>query len=258
MLIGTWNVNLRSSITSTPASDKAAWIQHLGVDVWLLAEVHADWRPRGRELIVSPERQFDPGKQRWAGIDTCLPHVPLRTAGDPEHAGEESLVLARLQVDDAKLPTVLVACSVLPWKNPGDLWPRLPGGGQAEKFRHILDHHVRRIDSERQDGEPLIWGGDFNQHLNRPFEGATVEGQKALREGFSFLGLLVLTERAEHLDPGMYSIDHLAVSSCLVAGEQIAGVHRPAWEGRKLSDHPAYTAIVGLQTPCGRDGAASS
>ncbi len=44
----------------------------------------------------------------------------------------------------------------------------------------------------------------------------------------------------------MYLIDHLAVSPEFLAGEQVAGVHRPAWEGRKLNNHAAYTAIITL------------
>jgi hypothetical protein len=200
----------------------------------LLTEMDEDWRPRGRKLRVSPERGFDRGKQRWAGIDTLVPLGELQTAGDPDHAGEEGLVLACIKLDKSQSPTVLVACSVLPWMDPGKPWPGFPARGRTKQLRHVLDHHVARIHREGDHGEALIWGGDFTQQLTRPFEGATVEGQAAPREAFVFFGLIALMERAEHLDPAKYSIDHLAVSPEFLAGKQVAGVHRPAWDGRGL------------------------
>ena len=138
---------------------------------------------------------------------------------------------------------MLVACSVLPWKGAGQYWPGLPSGQVAE-FRHVLDHHVERISAERLDGEPLIWGGDFNQPLTSPYWGATADGAQALRIAFEGFGLVPLTERAEHLNGTSHAIDHLAVSPALIAGEQVAEVHRPEWNGGHLSDHAAYTADV--------------
>ena len=108
-----------------------------------------------------------------------IPFGGLRTVGALEHAGAEGSVLAGLELTTAQSSTVLVACSVLPWKSPGKGWPGLPSHGQAAQLRHVLDHHVARIDLERQRGEPLIWGGDFNQQLTRPSESATVEGEQA-------------------------------------------------------------------------------
>ncbi|MGY1709093.1 hypothetical protein ACI8AC_06235 [Geodermatophilus sp. SYSU D00758] len=226
----------------------AAWLDEQDVDIWLLTEVHRDGDPRGRKLAVWPPRGFGPDHQRWAGIATTLPSGTLRTVGDPGHAGEEGLSLARLVVD---IPgsTVLVACSVLPWKDPGESWPGLPSGGHATQLRHVLDHHVARIAAERLPGEPIIWGGDFNQPLTEPSALATVEGARAVRAAFDGFGLVPLTERAEHLKPGYFAIDHLAVSAELVDGDPLAEVHRPPWEHGALSDHAAYIAEIRLSLP---------
>jgi endonuclease/exonuclease/phosphatase family metal-dependent hydrolase len=166
--------------------------------------------------------------------------------GSRRTRGEEGLVLARLQLDGAS--TVLVACSVLPWKDAGQYWPGLPPGQVAE-FRHVLDHHVARISAERLEGEPLIWGGDFNQQLTPPFSSTTAQGAQALRAAFDGLALIPLTEHAQHLNGTSYAIDHLAVSRDLVTGEKGAEVHRPELNGGHLSDHAAYTAAIGLVRP---------
>ena len=98
-------------------------------------------------------------------------------------------------------------------------------------------------------GEPLIWGGDFNQQLTGPFWSTTKAGAGALGEAFGTLGLVALTERAEHLNGTSHAIDHLAVSAELVAGDGAAEVHRPEWAGGQLSDHAAYTADIRLVVP---------
>lgn len=242
MRIGTYNLKLCPEPTSDRGRALASWMDAQDVDVWLLTEVHRDWAP-GR-LVVSPERAGGAAYKRWAGIATALPHGELRTAGNRAHAGEEGLSLARLSPGGSS-SSVLVACSVLPWKGAGPYWPELPAG-QAAEFRHVLDHHVERISAERLAGEPLIWGGDFNQQLTAPFWFTTREGEAALRAAFTGLGLVALTERAEHLNGDSFAIDHLAVSRDLVVGEGTAEVHRPHGGGKDLSDHAAYIADIRL------------
>ena len=242
MRIGTYNLKLCPTSSWPRGQAIADWMESQDVDVWLLTEVHRDWTPDSGRVVVSSPRGGAPAEKRWSGIQTELPFGELRTPADASHAGEEGLVLARLQLDDG---SVLVACSVLPWKGAGKYWPGLPEG-QAAEFRHVLDHHVTRISAERLDGEPLIWGGDFNQPLTPPFRGSTDKGAEGLRTAFDRLGLVALTERAEHLNGTSSAIDHLAVSRDLVVGEPAAEVHRPAWNGGHLSDHAAYTAEIGL------------
>jgi hypothetical protein len=213
-----------------------------------LTEVHRDWDACDGQFVVSPPRGGGPAEKRWAGIATALPFGRLRTAGAPTHAGEEGLCLARLELGGPAPSSVLVACSVLPWKGAGQYWPRLPAG-QAAEFCHVLDHHVTRIADERLPGEPLIWGGDFNQQLTPPFWFTTEAGAAALRSAFDGLGLVALTEQAQHLNGTSHAIDHLAVSHELLVGEPVASVHRPARDGGQLSDHAAYTADIRLPAP---------
>jgi hypothetical protein len=242
--IGTYNLRLCPSASSPRGRAIGDWMKGQDVHVWLLTEVHRDWSSGTGRLVVAPERSVAPAEKRWAGIETDLPLGGLRTSAGSTHAGEEGLVLARLQPDEGS--SVLVACSVLPWKRAGEYWRGLPSqSGRAAEFRHVLDHHVARISAERLEGELLIWGGDFNQQLTQPFWFTTAEGAQALRAAFDGFGLVPLTERAEHLNGTSYAIDHLAVSRELVAGEPVAEVHRPDWNGGPLSDHAAYTAEIG-------------
>jgi hypothetical protein len=240
--IGTWNLKLCPERSSDRGRAMTAWMDAQAVDVWLLTEVHRDWAVDG--FVVSPPRGGAPEFKRWAGIGTALPFAELRTAGDPEHPGEEGLRLARLRLEGTTTGSLLVACSVLPWRGCGKYWPGLPEG-QAAEFTHVLDHHVDRIAAERLPGEPIVWGGDFNQQLTAPFWSSTEAGAAALAEAFAGLGLIAPTESAEHLNGTSYAIDHLAVSAELVAGEPVAAVHRPAGERGQLSDHAAYTADIG-------------
>jgi hypothetical protein len=239
--IGTWNLRQCPAPSTDKGKTVASWLDAQKADVWLLTEVHCDWDPRGGTFIASPPRSFDGDKpKRWAGIETALPLTEI-PPGSEGHSGEEGLVLARVDLEGT---SILVACSVLPWKGAGDYWHGLPSG-QLEQWRHVLDHHVARISAERRADEPLVWGGDFNQPLLPPFEGTTKAGAEALRTAFDDFGLAALTEEAGHLISGLHSIDHLAVSRNL-AGE-VAEMHRPVWpNGDHLSDHAAYTADVVL------------
>ncbi len=246
MRIGTYNLKLCPTSSWPRGQAIADWMTSQAVDVWLLTEVHRYWATPGARVVVSSERAGAPAEKRWSGIQTELPlGEPLRTPADSSHPGEEGLVLSRLQVAGR---SVLVACSVLPWKGAGKYWPGLPEG-QAAEFRHVLDHHVARISAERLDGEPLIWGGDFNQPLTPPFTYATTQGAHSLRAALDELGLVALTEQAEHLNGTSHAIDHLAVSRDLIVSDATAQVHRPPWNGGHLSDHAAYTADIGIAVP---------
>lgn len=248
MRIGTWNLKLCPDPARERAGAIAAWLDEQDVDVWLLTEVHRDWDPRGGSFLVSGLRSgTDQVTKRWAGIETRLPVGELGRSAVLDHAGEEGLCLARIGDPEH---SVLVACSVLPWPGVGKYWLGLPDG-LSGKFRHVLDHHVTRIAGERRSGEPLIWGGDFNQPLTPPFWGASRAGAAALREAFDSFDLVALTEKAEHVNGTSFAIDHLAVSRELVSGEEAAEVHRPAWDRGLLSDHAAYTAQIDWVRPTG-------
>jgi endonuclease/exonuclease/phosphatase family metal-dependent hydrolase len=170
-------------------------------------------------------------------------------------AAEESLCLARVGLpESAPARSVLVACSVLPWKGAGKWWPGLPERYLNDQQEFVLEHHLHRIAEARDGDEPILWGGDFNQELvdlqpERKAAGyrlaGTVAGIDRLRAAFERLGLRPLTKNSEHLDPDAPTIDHLAVSEPLARGA--AEVYRPSYEhGTLMSDHAAYVADIAL------------
>lgn len=129
----------------------------------------------------------------------------------------------------AETDSVLVACSVMPWRGGGKSWSRLPefskGEGLAPQFSAVLQHHVGRIEAERREDEPLVWGGDFNQELSGPIKAGTVEGRRELLDAFERLDVEPLTMNSGHLMPELSCIDHLAISRGWMAwGEPVVHV----------------------------------
>src|SRR5919202_1633715 len=98
MRIGTWNLRLCPTSESATGLALASWMRGQAADIWLLTEVHQDWSPTHGRLLVSPPRSAGKEWKRWAGIETALP-VKEQVCGDSsDHAGEEGLCLARLEV----------------------------------------------------------------------------------------------------------------------------------------------------------------
>jgi hypothetical protein len=107
-----------------------------------------------------------------------------------------------------------------------------------------------------QPGEPIIWGGDFNQALRKPSPElqrtghrtlGTVNGIAQLRAAFDRLDLQPLTGSAEHCIPGREAIDHLAVSRDVPVAGDVKVLRPPKRaDGKRLSDHAAYVVDLGL------------
>ena len=221
MRLATWNLK------SCPAPQSARG-RHIGEilstvkpDITLLTEVHADWVTEGGQAVtVSPNRPGYKRQQRLAGVQSTF--VLEQLEGSSEHPGEEALCMVRASVPGgAETGSVLVACSVMPWRGGGKSWSRLPefskGEGLAPQFSAVLQHHVGRIEAVRREGEPLVWGGDFNQELTGPIKAGTVEGRRELLDAFERLDVEPLTMNSRHLMPELSSIDHLAVSRGWIA-----------------------------------------
>ncbi|CCH89508.1 Endonuclease/exonuclease/phosphatase [Modestobacter italicus] len=256
MRIGTWNVEGYPLATSEKGLEIVDFFDGVKADIWLLTEVNAGWQSRHGRLVVSPPRSYGREQDRWAGIQTHLPITRLPDPnGGPANA-EEALCLTRVELPpSASAPSVLVACSVLPWRGASQYWPGLPAESFDAQASYVLDHHIRRIHAERRDGEPVIWGGDFNQELrpvtaSRAADGFRMAGTKngigRLQDAFGKFGLQPLTEDAGHRIEGAWSIDHLAVSASMVEQQQV-DLHRlTRRNGKRLSDHAVYVADVAL------------
>lgn len=202
MRVGTWNLESAPSPFGSRGRAIQSFLDNVAADIWLLTEVHSEW-PR---TTVSPARGAGPPHQRWAGIATVLPLFSLActgSVGNP-HPGEEGLCIARLTLPGGA--TLLLACSVWPWRGARPHWPGLSGTTQAEQVSCVLDHHVKRIREVRREDEPLLWGGDFNQELAAKISAGTKAGCKRLHDLMDDFGLVALTADAEHLIPGYRSI----------------------------------------------------
>jgi hypothetical protein len=224
-----------------------AFLAHQDASLWLLTEVSAFWSAPDASVAVSPQQPGQHEAHRLAGVQSNFPLTPLAAAGD--HPGEQGLCLAR-----AELPaggTLLVACSVLPWRGARQWWHGLPAGSAAASAKFVLDHHLARIEEVRLPGEALVWGGDFNQELARPYSGGSVRGREQLNDALDRLRLTPATATASHLEPGVLAIDHLAVP--LGWGVDRLQVHRPN-DAVRLSDHAAYTADLTWRTSDPRHG----
>ncbi|MGY1736995.1 endonuclease/exonuclease/phosphatase family protein [Geodermatophilus sp. SYSU D00684] len=247
MRIGTWNLFLRAQSPTELWKRKAAWLHEQPADLWLLTETSTEWRSQVApvsplvQVFTSLKRGIGPESLRWAAIQTTLPTGELRTKGDPDHPGEESLVLSRVRMGGR---SALAACSVLPYRGADKDWGRLTGS-HSEQFRFVLKHHVARIADERESkDEPLIWGGDFNQELVRPYMHGQVAGAAELHTALETLGLTVVTAGLSDRKHQGHAIDHVAVSSHFMT-EQVQ-LHRPERAGESLGDHAAYTTVVNL------------
>ncbi|TKJ30284.1 hypothetical protein [Blastococcus sp. CCUG 61487] len=255
--VGTWNMEKYPLAQSGKGPEAADFLAAARAELWLLTEVNARWQTPGQDLVASPRRTLGGAQERWAGIQTALPMVRLLDDGRTPAAAEESLCLARIQMRAGSFATtVLTACSVLPWGGAGDSWPNLPATDLDTQAEFVLDHHIERIRSARRPGEPLIWGGDFNQALRRPNPElqrahhrtfGTVAGISRLETAFESLELQVLTASAGHCISGREAIDHLAVSRDISAIGDIEVLRPPARAGgQRLSDHAAYVADLDL------------
>jgi len=246
---GIWNLKLAPDPARPRGHEMIALAQDCDADIWLFTEIHVDWRLPGYARAISGPRSTGPERKRWAGIacrdsfDMIIPPI------DGSGPADEGLCMARLRPKGTDGPGLLVACSVLPWANTVDGWPSLHEPGRfdrfADRFRYVTDTHIEHMRREHQEGEILIWGGDFNESLS----GRTLlskAGRAILVDALDKLAVTALTTSARHLVDGVCSIDHVAVSTQSVESSQVRVVTRND-DPRQTSDHALYLVDVALK-----------
>lgn len=257
MRLATWNLKECPTPQGARGQRIREMLADFNADITLFTEVHADWTMDDQAVPVSPLRVGYRRQHRLAGVHSSLPLDRLE--GQDHHPAEEALCLVRVKTPESPTHSVLVACSVMPWRGAAKWWSGLreisKGEGLAPQFSTVLQHHVGRIDAERLPNEPVVWGGDFNQELSGPIKAGTVEGRAELSDTFKLLELEPLTMNSRHLVCELSSIDHLAVSSdWMTWGE-------PEVHGRSGTDFPSDHALYEVEgaswpedMPFGGDG----
>ena len=89
---------------------------------------------------------------------------------------------------------------------------------------------------------PLIWGGEWDHALAGREYAGSLPGRRHIADLCTELALDTATTHLPHCQPGLLSIDHIAVPApWKVDGQRrIVAQH----EGRRLSDHDAYLIDV--------------
>jgi hypothetical protein len=212
--IGTWNLAGRWG------TGQRELLLTQDCDVWLLTEVREDVALPGLESHLTTSRM---GTRRcWAGIFSRL---RLQRLPDPHPASV------------AASGKGLVWCSsILPWRSCGpDPWG---SGNPGEKTSRA----VERLMAALPPGA-LVWGGDWNHSLaGRDNVGSRV-GRNAIEEAVAMRQLNVVTRDAPHRVPSHSSIDHIAVPEYVqvLSSDRVIAADE---DGRRLSDHDAYTSEI--------------
>lgn len=210
MRIGTWNLDAQSS------PDHLRMIDGLGCDIWLLTEVPSALPLVGGALARSPSQMGR--NQHFAAVWSGEGGRPLAAP---------SPATAAMEVDGVSFYS-----SVLPWRTCGPDWPWC-GGDQASRTADALDSLDRAFTDD------LVWGGDWNQTMTGPNYGGTRIGRAAIEDLLLRRGLFLATRDLPHRQPGMASIDHIAVPEnwTITSAERLPVPSR-------LTDHDAYVIDV--------------
>lgn len=98
---------------------------------------------------------------------------------------------------------------------------------------------------ESLDTGLLIWGGDWNHAMAGPEHVGSLEGRSAIKKALVSRELQVVTQDCPHREPGLRTIDHIAVprDAQLLDATRVIG-HSAS--GERLSDHDAYIIEITL------------
>lgn len=193
------------------------FLASLRADILLLTEV--------LETVSVPDAaihftqgEMQPGR-RWAAVAA---RSPLRAMPDPHGA------TAMAEIDG-----VVVASSILPWRDSGGAAPWIVGN-TATRTTAAVD--------AIEAAHPVIWGGDWNHELTGRLWTGSIDGRERIEAALDKLGLAARTASAPHRNVGARSIDHVAVPGFweIHSSERVSAII----DGFELSDHDAYVIDV--------------
>lgn len=212
MRIATWNLEGRWT------ARHASLLRSLRADVLLLTEVLDVVEVPGMTTHRT-EGEMRPGR-RWSAVAAAS--RTLRPFPDPHGA------TALAEVDG-----LLIASSVLPWRN---------SGGDLPWVGHDQGSRTASAVSGIAAAAPVIWGGDWNHELKGRLYTGSVEGRARIVGALDDLGLVAPTETAPHRIAPAQSIDHVAVPAfwTVTAVDRVSAIV----DGIALSDHDAYVVEV--------------
>jgi hypothetical protein len=174
-------------------------------DVWLLTETSERTNVPGFASHMTTERMA--AARRWAGV---FSRVGLEPLPDPHPASAM-----------AQVAGLTVCSSVLPWRSCGG-GPPWTTGSHGDKTGRALEV--------------------LRSALQGPEYAGSQAGRRHLVETLTALDLAVPTADLPHPVEGLWSIDHIAVTSQTPV---TAREHLPAAVGaRRLSDHDAYVVTA--------------
>jgi hypothetical protein len=209
----------------------------LGVDVWVITEIHRDFAPGpGYRLIAhsadAPDRDAARG-ECWVAIWSRLPAEPVALTADPERTAA------------ARVGSTAVIGTVLPWLSDH----RDPVLSGEAAFRARLAEQQADWWRLRSVAGGVCVAGDFNQDLLMlgHYYGST-GGRGALRAALAETGLECLTGGADDPlagSPGLACIDHICVGGLRAANLPRSSAYpRPGELPRGLTDHYCIWADV--------------
>lgn len=210
-------------------------------DLWFLTEVHSDWHIEGQSISFSARRPDASPTARMAAISPRWETAPIDHGANPV---DGYIAMARVRLPEHR-GSALAISSVLPWRGAAPSLRLILGldAPFAEIFDHVLDHTVGRIRQHRRVGEPVIWGGDFNQALSGRDYVGTSSGRERLREAFESLDLQAPTDGLPaHIDIHP-AIDHIAIPKDWIV-KVPPSLARPEHATKRLSDHALYRVEV--------------
>lgn len=214
MRIGTWNLEGRWT------DGHRELLAAVDAVVWLLTEVPRHVSLPGFEAHVTTARMD--ARQHWAGVFSRFPLQPLP---DPHPASAAAVGEG-----------VAWCSSILPWRSCGSApWG---DGSSGEKTARAVTRLMNALPAGA-----LVWGGDWNHSLRGRESAGSHVGRAAIQEALGRRRLTSPTADLPHRLDGLFTIDHIAVPD----SAEILAVNRISAEGadgRRLSDHDAYTVDV--------------